>query len=115
MQVIFESRHPAGAEFRDMAVERVRFALRRLSWLVPRAKVQLSDSNGPRGGIDKLCQLEFRTPTGLVVISSRSADWRGALDLALQRAARVLVRSLQRMRKPSREARRTDALYDPQV
>ena len=113
MQVIFESRNPGAAELRDLAVQRVRFVLRRLSWLVPRAKVQLSDINGPRGGIDKLCQLEFRTSTGLVVISSRSADWRGALDVALQRAARVILRSLQRSRKPARNVRKvlpTDAL-----
>ena len=40
MQVIFESRDVDGASLRDQAVQRVRFALRRLSALVPRAKVQ---------------------------------------------------------------------------
>jgi hypothetical protein len=104
MQVIFESRHPEAAEMRELVVQRVRFVLRRLSWLVPRAKIQMSDANGPRGGVDKLCQLEFRTSKGLVVISSCAGDWRGALDLALQRASRVILRSLQRGRRVDRIA-----------
>ena len=110
MEVIFQSHHPAATELQSLAVDRVRFALRRLTWLVPRAKVQLRDTNGPRGGVDKVCQLEFRTSKGLVVISSRAGDWRGALDLALQRAARVIVRMLQRGRKPDRSSRRAAAL-----
>ena len=51
MQVLFKSRHPQAAELRDLSERRVRFVLRRLGWLVPRADVQMSDVNGPRGGI----------------------------------------------------------------
>lgn len=61
MQVLFESRDPQGAEMRDLTVQRVQLAMRRLSWLVPRAKVQLSDVNGPRGGVDKRCYVELKT------------------------------------------------------
>ena len=50
MQIIFESRDADGIQMRDVSVERVRFALRRLGTLVPHAKVQFSDVNGPRGG-----------------------------------------------------------------
>lgn len=56
MHVLFESRDPEGAQLRELAVRRVRFVMRRLAWLVPRAKVQLTDVNGPRGGVDKRCQ-----------------------------------------------------------
>ena len=71
--------------------------MRRLAWLVPRAKVQLSDVNGPRGGVDKRCQVELSTDgSGTVVITSLARDWRSALDSALSRAARVLVRLLRR-------------------
>ena len=110
MQVIFESRHPGGVELREVAIERLRFAMRRLSWLVPHARVQLSDINGPRGGTDKQCQIELKTSTGTVVISSLSTDWRSALDVAVQRAARVLVRGLQRQRKPGRRSKLVTAL-----
>lgn len=71
MQVIFESRDSDGAQMGDLSIERVRFALRRLTAMVPRAKVQFSDVNGPRGGVDKRCQVELSTDAaGTVVIAS---------------------------------------------
>ena len=103
MQIIFESRAADGNQMRDLSVERVRFVLRRLTALVPRAKVQFSDVNGPRGGVDKRCQVELSTETvGTVVIASLARDWRTALDRSLGRAARVLTRSSQRHQKPVR-------------
>lgn len=103
MQVIFESRDADGAHMRDVSIERVRFVLRRLTPFVPRAKVQFSDVNGPRGGVDKRCQVELSTEAaGTVVIASLAQDWRTALDRSLGRATRVLKRSLQRSQKPAR-------------
>ncbi|MBP6006671.1 MAG: HPF/RaiA family ribosome-associated protein [Rhodoferax sp.] len=103
MQIIFESRDAEGTQMRELSVERVRFALRRLTSWVPRAKVQFSDVNGPRGGVDKRCQVELKTDTaGTVVITSLARDWRTALDRSLIRATRVLTRSLQRNHKAAR-------------
>ncbi len=103
MQIIFESREADGTRLHDASVARVRFALRRLTALVIRAKVQFSDINGPRGGVDKRCQVELKTETvGTVVIASLARDWRTALDRSLNRATRVLTRSLQRSQKPVR-------------
>jgi ribosome-associated translation inhibitor RaiA len=97
MQVIFESRNPDAASLRGMAVARLQFVMRRLSWLVPRARLQLSDVNGPRGGVDKRCQVELKSDAGtIVVISSVSRDWRSAIDSALSRASRALLRQWQR-------------------
>ncbi|WP_088279521.1 hypothetical protein [Ideonella sp. A 288] len=106
MQVLFETRDPQAAPLRDLAVQRLRFAMRRLAWLVPRARVQLSDVNGPRGGVDKRCQVELKTDTaGTVVITSVARDWRTALDNAVARAGRVLLRVTQRGRtQPRRRA-----------
>ncbi|MEO8384259.1 MAG: HPF/RaiA family ribosome-associated protein [Betaproteobacteria bacterium] len=103
MQVIFESRDQNGAELRELAVRRVNFVMRRLAWLVPRAKVRLWDVNGPRGGVDKCCRLEFKTDhVGTVTITSVARDWRSALESALQRAAQRLLRSWQRRRDHKR-------------
>jgi hypothetical protein len=103
MQIIFESRDADGSQMLDLSVERVHFALRRLGALVSRAKVQFSDVNGPRGGVDKRCQVELSTQAaGTVVIASLARDWRTALDRSLGRATRVLTRSLQRNQKPVR-------------
>lgn len=97
MQVLFKSRHPQATDLRDLTERRVRFVLRRLGWLVPRAEVQMSDVNGPRGGIDKLCQVELRTDgAGSVVVTSVASDWRTALDKALTRATRLLMRVWRR-------------------
>ena len=97
MQVLFKSRHPQATELRDLTERRVRFVLRRVGWLVPSAEVQLSDVNGPRGGIDKRCQVELRTDgAGTVVVASVASDWRTALDNALARAARFLMRLWRR-------------------
>ncbi len=63
--------------------------MRRLAWLVPRAKVQLSDVNGPRGGVDKRCRVELSTDgagTGGHHLASL-ATGAAALDSALARAA----------------------------
>ena len=49
MQVLFKSRNPQATELRDLAERRVRFVLRRLGLLLPRAEVQMSDVNGPVG------------------------------------------------------------------
>ena len=97
MQVLFKSRHPHATDLRDLTERRVRFVLRRLGWLVPRAEVQMSDVNGPRGGVDKRCQVELRTDgAGSVVVTSLASDWRTALDNALARAARFLMRQWRR-------------------
>ena len=97
MQVLFKSRHPQATDLRDLTERRVRFTLRRLGWLVPRAEVQMSDVNGPRGGIVKRCQVELRTDgAGSVVVASVASDWRTALDNALSRAARFLMRAWRR-------------------
>ena len=105
MQVLFKSRHPQATDLRDLTERRVRFVLRRLGWLVPRAEVQMSDVNGPRGGIDKRCKVELRTDgAGSVVVASLASDWRTALDNALARAARFLMR-LRRRGNDSRRMR----------
>ena len=97
MQVLFKSGHPQSTELRDLTESRVRFVLRRLSWLVPRAEVHLSDVNGPRGGVDKRCQVALKTDgAGSVVVAAMARDWRTALDQALARAARFLVRLWRR-------------------
>jgi len=97
MQVLFKSRHPQATELRDLTERRVHFVLRRLGWLVRRAEVQMSDVNGPRGAIDKRCQVELRIDgSASVVVASEASDWRTALDNALARAARLLMRLWRR-------------------
>lgn len=105
MQILFKSRAPDAAQMRETVESRVRFVLRRLNTLVPRAEVLLDDVNGPRGGVDKRCRIALRTDgAGPVVISSIAADWRTALDEALARASRHVLRAWRRA-APARRPR----------
>ena len=100
MQIIFESPDPQANRLRTVTERRVRQALKRLAWLTPRVRVHLSDINGPRGGIDKRCQIELLTDGGKpVVVTSLARDWLSALQSALMRATRSLLHNWQRSRK----------------
>lgn len=101
MQVQFESRDPEAARWRRQAERRLRFVTRRLQWLVPRARIRLSDLNGPRGGVDKRCQVELHTDVaGTVVVTAVASHWPAALDRALARAGRALLRAWRRTPAP---------------
>ncbi|MEY4749354.1 MAG: hypothetical protein RIQ60_1568 [Pseudomonadota bacterium] len=106
MQVLFETRHPEARTLRDFAIRRTVFVMRRVVVQVPRARVLLSDLNGPRGGVDKRCQVELLTDgAGPVVTQATAHSWRAALAEALARAVRMLKRLLSRGREPGQQAR----------
>lgn len=85
MEVVIQSPQAPDAELQAIAEDRLRHAVLR------RALVRLKDLKGPRGSLDKLCQIQLQTLRGgLLVVSSRAASWRSALDLAIARAEQVL-------------------------
>jgi hypothetical protein len=93
MQVVFEASDPQAAQLRTLTERRVRHALKRV-------RVHLSDINGPRGGIDKRCQIELMTDgANPVVVTSLAKDWLSALQSALTRATRALLQNWQRGRQ----------------
>lgn len=105
MEVVIQAHHPDAQALRVQAENRVRFATQRLSSFVSRAVVRLKDLNGPRGGVDKLCQIQFNTANGgVVVVSSRGANWRATLEQALARASHALARRFS-ARKPRTAAK----------
>ena len=113
MEVFFEARDPESAKLRDLTLMRARFALRRLVWLVPTVKVRLSDAKHPRGGADKQCRVEVHTQgRGAVIVQARADNWRTALDTALSRAARLLLRAIRRI-GVERRSRRAELDFRP--
>lgn len=92
MRVLVDSLNLRSSQVRTRAVRRTKFVMRRLGWLVPRARVQLAEVNGPRQQVYQRCQVELQTDAAAaVVITSLARDWRSALDNALSRAARSVL------------------------
>lgn len=85
---------------RDYTALRMAFALKRDDKQVMGVKVRLSDINGPRGGVDKRCQIDL-TLAGQndIVIEDIETNLYVAIDRASERCARTLTRRLERSRE----------------
>lgn len=83
------------------AERRALFAFGRFAPRIEGVSVLLSDTNGPRGGIDKECQLRARLrPSGALRVAEQDADMYAAIDRASERMARTMARELARRRAP---------------
>jgi len=61
--------------------------------------VSLSDINGPRGGVDKRCKIQVQLGSGReVIIENVEADLYVAIDRAVDRADRAVVKQVERSR-----------------
>lgn len=107
VQVVIDAPRHDSDRLRDLATRRARFALRRMLGLSPRAYFRLSDGGGMRAGVNKRCQVRIETAAaGTVVAASTALEWRAAVDEALMRAVRRLLRL---WRRRSYEAHRSPA------
>lgn len=94
---------------------RARFALSRFASRVTALHVTLSDVNGPRGGVDKLC----RATAGLdglasITVTSCDENIRAAVDRAFERLSRSVQRAFERrLERRSAAWSPTSAVADP--
>lgn len=78
---------------------RLGFGLTRHADRITRVVVRLGDENGPRGGPDKFCRLQVSlVDAPPVVISDCGPDLYAVIDRASNRAARAVVKQLERTR-----------------
>ena len=79
------------------AQRRLLFALSYCSGHVKRVVIRLSDVNGPRGGTDKHCHIQVAL-VGIpdVVIEDTEVDMYAAIDRAIDRTRRTVVRKVDR-------------------
>jgi ribosome-associated translation inhibitor RaiA len=105
MNVLIESSRSGEPQlWRQQVEQRVRLVLQRLQGQVQQARISLRDINGPKGGVDKQCQIMLTTAGhGQLVIVAKAEDAQGALNQALQRATHSLARLWQRKRRPLRQ------------
>lgn len=86
-------------EIRDYIERRLRFALGRFLPEITAVSVNVSDLNGPRGGIDKKIKIQVTGPRlGHLLVEDVDADTHVVVDRASDRVARSVGRHLERRR-----------------
>ncbi len=79
---------------------RLGFALRKFTKVLGRVSVRLLDLNGPRGGLDKRCQITAKIRHFQVVsLQATDADLYAAIDRAASRLERSLAHCVGRTRE----------------
>ena len=101
---------PLTQPIRTYIDRRVRMVLGRFGRKLARVSVRISDVNGPRGGVDKLCRIEARFWGRLpLVVEDVAGDLPQAIDRSIRRmgraAARVAARRLEMPRDLSFDLR----------
>lgn len=90
------------AGLRTYAERRLLFALGRFSRQVEAVRLLLDDVNGPRGGVDKRCQVVVQlAPWGEVRVEQSDRSLHAVIDLAADRVRHALSRERERRRQMS--------------
>ncbi len=99
---------------RDYAKRRLQFVLNRTDKHITRIQVRLADINGPRGGIDKRCQIDL-TLAGRnhIIVEDTETDLYVAIDRASDRCERTLARHLERAREFRPKPLNSSAIQKP--
>ena len=101
---ILAATHKLGSVGRDHVRRKLGVKLGKFSSSIERVSVRIKDVNGPRGGVDQLCQIKV-VLHGLpsVVFENRDTSLNAAVDVALSGVQRAVRRATQRRRtKPLR-------------
>jgi putative sigma-54 modulation protein len=100
---IHASHMPLRPEVREYIERRLAFALQRQRLRIRHIAVHLADANGPRGGVDKLCQVRVQTEhSGQTIITERDSRLLTLIDRAADRAAHATNRRCHRRPSPAR-------------
>jgi ribosome-associated translation inhibitor RaiA len=97
-----------GVELDDdhaLVLRKLGMKLGKFATSIERVSVRVTDTNGPRGGVDQVCNVKV-VLSGLpsVVVERRHAALHAAIDIALRAAEQAVGRSVRRRRmKPLRE------------
>jgi hypothetical protein len=97
IEVRFRGLEPSDA-LREHTSRRVHFHLGRFGEEVTAVLLRIGDINGPRGGLDKRCQVTVRGPRiGSTTLHHLDGDAQSAVDVAVDRARRTVRRALDRL------------------
>jgi len=91
---------------REHAVRRIHLHLSRFGSDLTGVVIRIGDVNGPKGGLDKRCRVTVRGPrVGSATLDEYSGDIWSAVDLALERVAQNVGRTLEKARSIGRGGR----------
>lgn len=108
MRLEVRADHMVSAAFLRAYVDRrLRSVLERLGGVVTHVAVEVSDANGPRGGVDKFCGVSVDL-AGLpsVFVESTDADVRVAIDRSIRRTERAVTGAVGRARRRTGDSAR---------
>jgi putative sigma-54 modulation protein len=110
MRIHLHSRGPrVSSDLGLHATRRLRFALDRFADRIRSVVVQFRDPNGPRGGVDALCQLRVSLTNGeVLVVEQLSEDPFLAVGRAADRMRRTVRDRIERRRERRRSHRSHD-------
>ncbi len=99
------------ADGRAYAIDRVERALTTVRDHVRKVMVYVTDTNGPRGGADKLCRMAVTLDTGRPVVVVTSGETvSGVVDGAADKASEVVHDEIHRRNDRRRTGRLVRAL-----
>ena len=84
------------SDLNDYVRRRAHFSFGRFAGRIRSLSIRLADVNGPRGGIDKVCNI--RVDVGLrqaVIVRELQANIHAAVAFAMERAERAVQRQLR--------------------
>lgn len=83
----------------------VTMAIDRFEHLLVRTEITLRDINGPRGGIDKQCQIRLRLHSrGDIVVRAEGIAFEQAADVACSKIRNAIAKRAQRQHRATKRA-----------
>jgi ribosome-associated translation inhibitor RaiA len=97
IDILVHGRSDTTEAFREYAIRRLSFALRRFTHRVRHVEVRAVDENGPRRGVDSRCSIATRLiDGGQIFVEATAAKPFSALTLAARRLSQALRREGRR-------------------
>ena len=96
-------------DLREYIDRRLYFALGRFGPAIDHVSVRVGDVNGPRGGVDKHCQIVVKlraSGSSPIAVDDHDQNLRTAVDRASNRVGRTVARAIERKRRKRAYQRR---------
>jgi putative sigma-54 modulation protein len=114
MELVLRHKHMiVGRSLRNYVAGHTETVLARFADRIGRVTIYLADMNGPRGGVDKRCNIAVQLVGGKTVrVGNTNTHLVAAIYYATDRAAQAVGRESKRRRKLARQDRKWETEAD---